>query len=115
MELRTDGATILYNERIDVDTVPPTARVRRVLPISASAGGRIVVTYRLDEPGRGVLYVDGEEVAVGEGRQRGKVAWNLERDGAPAPPGTYELTLAGVDLAGNVGPATLPETVVIEP
>ena len=45
---------------------------------------------------------------AGRRGKRGKLRWD-------APPGTYELTIAALDLAGNVGPPSTPSVVVVQP
>jgi FlgD Ig-like domain len=117
VELRTAArdATLVFPQAVIVDTVPPRAKIRGVRPATASAGQPVVVGYWLNEIGRAVLSVDGVEVAVGERHRIGRVRWDGMLDGTPAGPGTYELTVVGVDLAGNASLPTGPVEVVIQP
>jgi len=78
------------------------------VPNPVSAGEDVIVTYELSEPGRPILAVDGVDVLEGRRGKRGKLVWD-------APPGTYELTIAALDLAGNVGPPSAPAVVVVQP
>ena len=102
-----EDAQFVFPQRIVLDTVPPTATLVRAVPSPVSAG-EVIVTYSLSEAGRPLLAVDGVEVLEGRRGKRGKLRWD-------APPGTYELTIAGLDLAGNVGPPSAPAVVVVQP
>jgi hypothetical protein len=107
--------TLVFPQRITLDTVAPTAELRRVSPTSVSSGEPVAVTYRLSEAGRAILYVDGTKVRTAPRRRRGQIEWAGLVGGVEAQPGSYELTVAARDLAGNVGTPSAPETVVILP
>lgn len=108
-----EDTTLVFPQRIVLDTVAPVASIERVSPSSASPGEQVVVTYELSEAGQPILYVDGVEAALGERGRRGKIEWDGSVDGAAAEPGPHELSIAGRDLAGNVGPRSAPEPVLI--
>ena len=103
-----EDARFVFPQRIVVDTVSPTAVLVRAVPNPVSAGEDVIVTYELSEPGRPILAVDGVDVLEGRRGKRGRLVWD-------APPGTYELTIAALDLAGNVGPPSAPAVVVVQP
>jgi hypothetical protein len=110
-----DGDTLVFPQRITLDTVAPEAEVRRVSPTSVTSGEPVVVTYRLSEAGSAILFVDGTEVRTAPRRRRGKIEWNGLVGGLEVQPGSYDLTVAARDLAGNVGSPSAPESVVILP
>lgn len=103
-----EDTPFVFPQGMVVDTVAPTATLVRAVPSPASAGEAVIVTYALSEAGRPILSADGAEVLQGRRGKRGKLRWD-------APPGTYELTIAALDLAGNVGPPSTPSVVVVQP
>lgn len=100
VHLRHGDRTFKLPRPTVLDTVPPTVRVlslRRVLNL----GERVRVVYRVNEPAHGVLYVNGQRVAVTYTKSRtAKLQWTPQRSGR------YRLQLAAVDLAGNLGQKT---------
>ena len=109
------GDTLVFPQRIILDTVAPEAELRRVSPSLVSVGEPVVVTYSLSEAGSAILYVDGTEVGTAPRRRHGKIEWDGLVGGAGVEPGSYELTVAARDLAGNVGSPSAPRTVLILP
>lgn len=105
----------VFPQRIVLDTVEPTAALVRAVPSEVSAGEAVIVTYELSEAGRPLLAVDGVEVLEGRRGKRGKLEWDGMLGAAAAAPGTYELTITAVDLAGNVGSPSAPAVVVVRP
>ncbi len=95
--------TILLPNPIQLDTKPPTAILsigRRVLTPGLD---KIRAGYRLSEPARPLLLVDGHIVVRGRfERPQGKLDWY----GTGFAAGSYRVALEAVDLAGNVGPRT---------
>jgi FlgD Ig-like domain len=103
-----EDSSFVFPQPIVVDTVSPTAVLVRAAPSPVPAGEAVIVTYQLSEPGRPLLAVDGVEVLQGRRGKQGKLTW-------AGPPGTHELTVAALDLAGNVGPPSAPAVVVVQP
>jgi len=104
---------------IRVDTTPPVVRMTRLAPRVFSPDGdarrdRVVVGYRVDEPSRISLYVDGKRVVVKKGRKtEGTIDWFGRSEGDPLPQDIYPLRLGAVDVAGNEGGPTRSKPVVI--
>jgi hypothetical protein len=92
---------------IRVDTNRPGVRVLSVRPRVFSPDGdrrsdRIDVRYRVDQPARGTLYVDGVRRVVGSSlKPISELEWYGKVDGVPVAPGRYGLTVVAVDRAGN--------------
>ncbi len=102
------GRTIVLENRIRVDTVPPRVQVLGVRPRTISPDGDhrrdgLVVRYRLNEPGRALLFVNGRRRVRGRARVKpvAQVEWYGKAEGAPFRAGAYRLALVGQDLAGN--------------
>ena len=99
--------TVTLPNRIVVDTTAPTVTVVGVAPrvFSPDRDGRadrVTVTYRLDEPGRVELWVDGVRRVVGHRlHPRGELQWYGRSDGRVVGEGTHRLELVATDLAGN--------------
>jgi hypothetical protein len=84
---------------ISLDTVPPT--VRRVT--YRRSGHKLRVFYRLSEPAHGALFVDGRRrVLTYTTHPKAKLPWTI------GPKRRYRLQVAGIDLAGNLGPLSRP-------
>ena len=76
---------------------------------------RVVVGYRVDEPARVSLYVDGVRAVLKKGRKKeGTIDWFGHVDGEPLPQGAYRLRL-GADRRRRAtsGGRHAPKTVVI--
>lgn len=115
VKLETSHRTIVLPNPIRVDTRPPRITVPHPLhPILSPDGDHhgdvFRVTYRVDEPAHGILYlrVDGHERQIEFTLSRkptGVLEWNgkIRADGGfkPAPRGTYLLSVAAQDTAGN--------------
>jgi hypothetical protein len=99
--------TIVFPNEIRVDTERPRVErfsvSRRV--VSPDGDGRadgVSVSYRLSEPGHGILLVNGRERAYTRfQRPEASVQWYGRRLGRGVRPGTYSLALAVEDTAGN--------------
>jgi hypothetical protein len=99
--------TIELPDLIELDTKAPAVRApRRVYTrISPDGDGHndvYRVHYRLNEPGHGVLLVDGRQVARAPVRSRqGALVWNGRIDGRTARRGPHVLKITAEDAAGN--------------
>jgi biotin carboxylase len=84
---------------IVLDTTPPELEQHS----ARSAGGRLVVRYRFDEPAHALLLVDGRLARISRSSEPvGRLAWNgVFPGGRRVPHGPLRVALAGVDLAGN--------------
>jgi hypothetical protein len=83
-----------------------SVRPRVFSPDGDRRSDRITVRYRVDEPARGTLYVDGVRRVVGSSlRPIGELQWYGKIDGASVATGRYGLTVVAVDRAGNRSPA----------
>jgi hypothetical protein len=107
--VRLDGAhrTIALPYAIVLDLKPPAVRVRhRVYShISPDGDGRkdvFRVPYRLSEPGRAILLVDGRQAVVAASTaRRGVLRWNGKVAGRVVAPGNHVLRITARDVAGN--------------
>lgn len=101
--------TIELPNPIRVDVTAPRVLSAAVAPRRISPDGdrrrdRAVVRYRLDEPGRAQLFVNGKRRVVTRfARERDQAIWYGVVDGRPVRAGRYALSLRAVDRAGNVG------------
>ena len=95
-----------------VDTTAPKVTIKQAGPAAFSPDGdgrgdRVVVRYALSERGHAILLVDGTRVVFTRSSlPAGEVAWNGKVDGRLRPPGTYTLSLAAQDPAGNISAPT---------
>ena len=100
VDLARADRTFRLPNQIALDTVSPRARLRSYTS-RLRQGQRVRVFYRVSEPAHAVLFVNGKRVAVTHTQLRAaKLQWQ------PLRPGRYRLQLAGLDLAGNLGPRT---------
>jgi hypothetical protein len=107
VRLRGAHQTITLPNSIRIDVTPPVLQDVSVSSRVFSPDGdgrrdRITFRYRLNEPGRGELYVDGRRrVLTKFARTEEKIDWSgkVARKGLPA--GTYPLQLVAFDPAGN--------------
>jgi hypothetical protein len=115
VHLSSGRRTILLPNPIRLDTHPPRASILSVKPQVFTPGhGRVTVTYRVTEPANVVLYVNGRRrVRSRFHPTQGKIQWFGTVGNVQLPAGTYRLELAGVDLAGNLGPRSAPRPVRI--
>jgi hypothetical protein len=112
VRLRQHGRTIVLPNPIRVDTTAPGVALGRVAPRAFSPDGdgrrdRITARYRLDEPARAMMLVNGQRRVMSRFlRAGGSLRWFGRIAGAPVRPGVYEIRLRAVDRAGNRSPRT---------
>jgi hypothetical protein len=106
--LQNAHRTILLPNPVRLDTQAPrivSAKPNRVVfsPDGDGQADRLAIDYRLSEPGRALLIIDGKTVVRTRSTStKGSLSWYGKVDGRPLPQGTYRLHLGTVDLAGNV-------------
>ena len=111
--------TITLPNPIRIDVTAPVLQDASVQPRVVSPDGdrrsdRVTVRYRLNEPGRGMLFVDGRRRALTRfPRTEETIVWSGKVGGRPVPAGVYELQLAAFDPAGNRTERTTPIPVLI--
>jgi hypothetical protein len=95
--------TYLLPNEILLDTqTPKVLTASRGKPVLLAGPGRsIAIHYSFDEPAHAVLYLGHRRLVVGRPtRSAGKVKW-----AGAVPEGTYVLSVAARDVAGNETPA----------
>jgi len=109
LHLANEHRTILMPNPIKVDPTPPTISPVSVAPRVFSPGrafrrNHVVVRYRISEPARALLYVDGQLRVIRRPYiEKGVLRWL----GTGLPAGRYRLTLRAIDLAGNLSAGVL--------
>lgn len=116
---RDERWTITLPNPIRIDVTPPRLELlpvsRRVFsPDGDRRADRVTFRYRLNEPGRAMLLVDGKRRVVTKfPRTDDKLEWFGKVDGRALPSGTYVARVVAFDPAGNVGERSRPITIVI--
>jgi hypothetical protein len=119
IRLREEHQTITLPNPIRIDVTPPVLQDVSVEPSVFSPDGdgrrdRVTVRYRLNEPGRGELYVAGKRrVLTKFARTEEKIVWSGKVAGKTLRPGTYPLRLVAFDPAGNRTELDSPVAVAI--
>jgi hypothetical protein len=115
LRLLDEGRTIEVSEAVNVDTRATVVRLDSVSPTELSPGDRLEVAFRIDEPARVALIVDGERSRRGGWRGPGARAfgWRGLVDGRPLSAGTHAVALEAKDRAGNVSLPTRPVTILV--
>ena len=114
--VRLDDAhfTTTLPNPIRIDVTAPSIQDVSIRPLVISPDGdgradRVVIRYRLSEPGRGMLFVDDRRRALTRfARTEEQIVWNGKLGGRALRPGTYALQLAAFDPAGNRAERTVP-------
>jgi hypothetical protein len=119
VHLRGERRTIVLPNPIELDVTPPaiesSTAVRRIFsPDGDGRADRLTIRYRLSEPARGLLFVDGKKrVETRFPRESDTLAWFGRVGGRVVRPGAYALALQARDPAGNLGePMRLPTATV---
>jgi len=98
VHLARPDRTFQLPRSIALDTVAPKTRLVSYRPRALHAGERVRVSYRINEPAHGVLWVNGKRAVLTNGKKpSGKLQWTAPRRGR------YRLQLAAIDPAGNLG------------
>ena len=109
--------TFVLPNPIRIDVTPPKITVVSVKPRVFSPDGdgrsdRVRVSYRVNEHAHALLLVNGHQrVRTFLAPLQGSLDWNGTTREGKLPPGTYRLSLVGLDLAGNRSLPTLAGTV----
>ena len=108
VHVRGQHQTITLPNPIRIDVTPPTIQDVKVRPSVISPDGddrrdRVTVSYRLSEPGRGALVINGKRQGLGTHfpRTQETIVWTGKAKGRAVRPGRYALQLVAVDQAGN--------------
>ena len=99
--------TIGLPNRIVLDTqAPKVLSASSAKPVLFAAPGRTVaIKYSFGEQAHAVVYLGRHRIIRGHPtRMRDKVKWSGALDGRPVRAGTYVLSVAAVDAAGNETP-----------
>jgi hypothetical protein len=119
IHVRGEHQTITLPNPIRIDVTPPAIQDVRAAPrvVSPDGDGRndkVTVRYRLSEPGRGALFVNGRRRALTRfPRTEETIIWNGKVRGHPVRPRAYSLQLLAFDPAGNRSARTPPIPVVV--
>jgi hypothetical protein len=96
-----------FTNRITVDTtVPKVLSATGAKPVLFAGPGRTVaIHYAFSEPANPVVYLGSQQIIRGRAtRERDKVKWGGGSLDGPLPAGTYVLSIAARDAAGNETP-----------
>ncbi len=119
IHLRGERQTITLPNPITIDVTAPVLQDVTIPPalISPDGDGRadkVTVRYRLSEPGRGELYVNGRRRALTRfPRVEETIVWNGKARGQAVRAGRYSLQLVAFDPAGNRTARTPPVRVTV--
>jgi hypothetical protein len=120
IRVRGEHQTITLPNPITIDVTPPVLQGIKVQPRVFSPDGdgrrdRVTVSYRLNEPGKGALVVNGKRQGLGTRfpRTEETIVWTGKVDGRPVRPGVYALQLIAFDRAGNRSARTSPIPVAV--
>ena len=105
VRLERSGRTFVLPNRIQLDTAPPRIETPRQGPLARNPN-HAYVDYRVSEPARVVLLVNGEAAVRSKESSRGRLFWRGRLGGRRVRPGRYRIQLSARDLAGNLAPRT---------
>ncbi len=89
---------------VTVDTQAPGAPELKVLALTSTDGGALAISGTAAASSTVQVLVDGE--VIGEATADGAGNWTLNYEGPALESGSYTLTAAAVDAAGNAGPVS---------
>jgi FlgD Ig-like domain len=107
-QIQLENRTILFPNRIVVDTKPPTVVSASIKHHVFTPGGKrtVAIHYAFDGRAHAVVYLRGQLLIRGRpSRASGTVKWAGKVGGESVRPGIYALSIGAVDDAGNVTPA----------
>ena len=119
IHVRGERQTITLPNEIRIDVTPPVLQDVRMQPRVVSPDGdrrrdTVTIGYRLNENGRGMLFVNGKRRALTRfPRTEERIVWTGRADGRSVTAGRYELQLAAFDQAGNRTARTVPVPVTV--
>jgi hypothetical protein len=119
VRLRNDRTTYTLPNPIRIDVTPPQLELVGVEPRIISPDGdgradRAVFRYRVNEPAKGMLFVNGKRRVLKRfPRTEDSIVWNGKVDRRALPAGVYTTRVAAEDPAGNVSDRTRPIPIVI--
>ncbi len=109
--------TILFPNRIVLDTTPPKVRSASVEHgvLLAGGGHAIAIHYVLAERAHAAVYLGGDRLIRGRrAESRGVLKWKGRGVGGESlAAGRYVLSVAGIDRTGNVTPSAEQKEVVV--
>jgi len=114
VRLRGDRTTYTLPNPIRIDVTPPRLQLVSVRPKVLSPDGdrrrdRVTFRYRLSEPAKGLLFVDGKRRGKTRfARTEDSIVWYGKVERRALAPGPYTARLAAVDPAGNTAERTGP-------
>jgi flagellar hook capping protein FlgD len=119
VKLHEDRRVITLPNPIRIDVTPPSieriSSSRRVFsPDGDGRVDRVLFRYRLNEPGRAMLLINGTRRWLTRfPREQDFLVWNGKVGGRSLRPGTYTARIAAFDPAGNVGEQSRPFPIVL--
>jgi hypothetical protein len=107
VHLAGPNRTLRFTNRIVLDTqVPKVLSASGGKPVLLAGPGRsVAIHYEFSEPANALVYLGPHLIVRGRPtREHDKVKWAGTLDGEPLPAGTYVLSVAARDAAGNETP-----------
>lgn len=108
--------TFRFTNNIILDTTPPKVLSARVgnPTLFAGRGRTVAIPYSFSGPAHAVVYLGRRRIIVSKKiAPQDKVKWAGTVHGRPLPAGTYVLSVAAQDIAGNETPASARKTVTV--
>jgi FlgD Ig-like domain len=119
VRLHDDRRVITLPNPIRIDVTPPEVErissTKRVFsPDGDGRVDRVLFRYRLNEPGRAMLLVDGKRRWLTRfPREADVLIWNGKADGRSQRPGIYAARIVAFDPAGNLSARSRPFPIVL--